>query len=132
MILRPDSCSLVLAPAFVGGSRAQEPRQRVAPDPQTTTFADLTRDNYDHVAASGAQIKQLLINDPGMLVELKRSIAKEAGDTGRIVTDEALTDEVFFDHLTTDVKFRSVATRLVQGYGYLRPMEGYCFSVQPS
>ncbi len=84
--------------------------------------SDLSKDNYDRVAASPAQIRDVLIKDPGILVELKRWIAKEASDTGRIVTDEDLTDNAVFDRLATDTRFRSVATRLVQRYGYLRPM----------
>src|SRR3974390_1036065 len=84
--------------------------------------SDLSKENYDRVAASPSQIRDVLIKDPGILVELKRWIAKEATDTGRIVTDEELTDNAVFDRLSSDVRFRSVATRLVQRYGYLRPM----------
>ena len=84
--------------------------------------SDLSRENSDRVAAAPSQIRDVLIKDPGILVELKRWIAKEATDTGRIVTDEELTDNAVFDRLSSDVRFRSVATRLVQRYGYLRPM----------
>ena len=38
-----------------------------------------------------------------------------------MVDDEALTDQAIFDRLERDVAFRSVATRLVQRYGYLLP-----------
>ena len=35
--------------------------------------------------------------------------------------DSELTDQAIFDRLDRDVAFRSVATRLVQRYGYLTP-----------
>jgi protein involved in polysaccharide export with SLBB domain len=83
--------------------------------------SDLTKDNLDRVAASAAQIKTVLATSPGLVVELKRWIAKEASDNGQIVSDEDLTDDAVFGRLMTDVKFRSVATRLLQRFGYLLP-----------
>jgi protein involved in polysaccharide export with SLBB domain len=83
--------------------------------------SELSKDNLDRVAASPGQLKAVLVQDAGLLVELKRWIAKEASDYGQIVSDEDLTDAAVFQRLTEDVKFRAVATRLVQKYGYLRP-----------
>ncbi|HKM82668.1 MAG TPA: SLBB domain-containing protein [Terriglobia bacterium] len=83
--------------------------------------SELENGNLSRVAASPAQIQDVLVNAPGILVELKRWAAKEATDNGQIVSDEDLTDNAIFERLKTDVAFRSVATRLVQRYGYLRP-----------
>jgi len=83
--------------------------------------SELEKENLNYVAAAPALIKEVLIKDPGLLVELKRWIAKEASDNGQVVSEEDLTDNAVFDRLTSDVAFRSVATRLVQRYGYLRP-----------
>ncbi len=84
-------------------------------------ISELETDNLLRVAASAAQIQEVLVRDPGILVELKRWVAKEASDNGQIVSDEDLTDSAVLDRLKTDVAFRSIATRLVQRYGYLRP-----------
>ena len=105
---------------------AQQTAKKTTATPETTPYlqplqSDLSKDNFDRVAASAGQIADVLVRDPGMMVELKRWIAKEATDSGRVVTDEDLTDTAVFDRLKTDVKFRSIATRLVQHYGYLRP-----------
>jgi polysaccharide biosynthesis/export protein len=105
---------------------AQQPPKRTSTNSDTPTVppplqSDLAKDNIARVAASPAQIKEVLIKDPGLMVELKRWIAKEASDNGQIVTDEDLTDNAVFDRLSTDVAFRSVATKLVQHYGYLKP-----------
>jgi len=83
--------------------------------------SDLSQDNLSHVAASAAQIRAVLAKDEGLLVELKRWVAKEATERGQVVDDSNLTDQAIFERLEQDVVFRSVATRLVQRYGYLLP-----------
>jgi protein involved in polysaccharide export with SLBB domain len=83
--------------------------------------SDLAQENLNRVAASAAQIRTVLAKDEGLLVELKRWVAKEATDNGQVVDDANLTDQAIFDRLEQDVVFRSVATRLLQRYGYLMP-----------
>src|SRR5579864_3038672 len=83
--------------------------------------SDLARQNMAHVAASVGQIVGILHKDPGLMVELKRWIAKDATDHGQLIADTDLTDEAIFDRLENDITFRSVATALVQKYGYLQP-----------
>src|SRR6266849_9660780 len=82
---------------------------------------DLTQENLGRVAASAIQIRGVLVKDEGLMVELKRWVAKEATDNGQIVEDSTLSDQAIFDRLERDITFRSVATRLVQRYGYLLP-----------
>jgi hypothetical protein len=106
---------------------AQQSETKRVPERTPTTQrqqpgqSELERENLNYVAAAPALIKEVLIKDPGLMVELKRWIAKEASDNGQVVSEEELTDNAVFDRLTSDVVFRSVATRLVQRYGYLRP-----------
>lgn len=83
--------------------------------------SDLAQENLNRVAASASQIRTVLAKDEGLLVELKRWVAKEASDNGQIVDDATLTDQAIFERLEQDVVFRSVATRLLQRYGYLLP-----------
>jgi protein involved in polysaccharide export with SLBB domain len=83
--------------------------------------SDLAKDNFDRVAAPAVQLRQILLKDAGLMVELKHWVAKEATDSGQIVDDSELTDQAIFDRLERDVVFRSVATRLVQQFGYLVP-----------
>jgi len=82
---------------------------------------ELTKENLDRVAASAIEIRSVLVKDAGLMVELKRWVAKEASDNGQIVEDASLTNQAIFDRLQQDVAFRSVATRLLQRYGYLLP-----------
>src|SRR5262249_4365190 len=100
-------------------------RQRAPRDSGSFTrspeVSDLSKENADRVAASAAQVREVLVKDPGILVEIKRWVAKEATDNGQVVDDASLTDDAIFDRLERDVAFRSVATRLVERYGYLLP-----------
>ena len=87
----------------------------------TADLSDLAKDNLNRVAASAVQIREVLVKDAGLLVELKRWIAKEATDSGQVIEDSKLLDDAVFDRLNRDVAFRAVATRLLQRYGYLMP-----------
>src|SRR6201981_1630351 len=119
---------LVLAGPVLGSAQEQrQPQQRTSAPPDVPiasqrVTSELTRDNLDLVAASAPQLKAVLVRDTGLMVELKRLIAKEASDNGQVIAEQGLTDAAVYERLVNDVKFRSIATRLVQRYGYLRPM----------
>jgi polysaccharide export outer membrane protein len=83
--------------------------------------SDLAIQNLSRVAASAAEIKAVLAKDSGLLVELKRWVAKDATDHAQIISDSDLTSESIYERLETDVQFRAVATVLLQRYGYLLP-----------
>ena len=107
-------------------AQQQSDRQRPASEQgasnyQTRQTSDLAQENLNRVAASAAQIRLVLAKDEGLLVELKRWVAKEATDNGQVVDDSNLTDQAIFERLEQDIVFRSVATRLLQRYGYLLP-----------
>src|SRR5712691_1757497 len=106
-----------LLPALwlVSTAQAQQRNENI------TNMSDLASQNMSRVAASPAEIKSLLLNISGLMVELKRWVAKDATDHGQIVSDSDLTNEAILERLESDVQFRSVATALVQRYGYLLP-----------
>jgi polysaccharide biosynthesis/export protein len=89
--------------------------------PATQSSSDLGRENMSLVAASAADLKAVLAKDVGLMVELKRWVAKDATDHGQVISESDLTNDAIYDRLDTDVRFRSVATLLVQRYGYLLP-----------
>src|SRR5208283_2899268 len=112
--------------AFCVSAQPQETNRQPLPSSGASRIAnqeasELENGNLLRVAASPSQIEEVLLREPGILVELKRWVAREASDNGQIVSDEELTDNAIFNRLKTDVAFRSVATQLVQRYGYLRP-----------
>jgi polysaccharide export outer membrane protein len=83
--------------------------------------SELGRENLSRVAASAEDIKTVLVKNTGLMVELKRWVAKDATTHGQIISDVDLSDDTIFDRLQSDVQFRSIATQLVQRYGYLVP-----------
>src|SRR5208337_4636500 len=99
-------------PERVGRQERQERQERVA---------DWASDSLDWVAASPEQIRDVLAKNPGLMVELKRLVAKQAIDKGQIVGEQDLADDVIMDRLATDTRFRGTATLLLQRYGYLTP-----------
>src|SRR5258708_36333602 len=92
---------------------AQQPQPSRAPDRAPTTQrqlagqSELEKENLNYVAAAPAQVKEVLLKDPGLLVELKRWSAREASDNGAVVSVDDLTDTAVFDRLSSDVAFRS-------------------------
>ena len=101
--------------------RPRAPRDDSSTEMRTPGLSDLSKENLSRVAASASQIRVVLVRDPGLLVELKSWVAKEATDNGQVVEDSKLTDQAIFDRLETDITFRALATRLLQRYGYLMP-----------
>jgi protein involved in polysaccharide export with SLBB domain len=110
----------VLGLSFLCGPavRAQDGQDRQR---QVLPSSELGRENLSRVAASAAEIKTILVKDIGLMVELKRWVAKDATSQGQIIGEADLTDDAIFDRLQADVQFRSIATQLVQRYGYLVP-----------
>jgi len=121
------SVALMWVCPILQGQVRERVTERPAVQPAYTTStrkpdaSELAKDNYSRVAASAVQIRVVLSRDAGLLVELKHWIATEATNNGQIVEDADLTDEAIFERLNHDVVFRSVATRLLQRYGYLLP-----------
>jgi polysaccharide export outer membrane protein len=117
-IFKRISGPVAVAMAIALSSGISQPQNS---QPAPLAGSDLGRVNLNRVAASAAQIKAVLVGDAGLMVELKRWVAKDAADHGQIVGESDLSDDAIFDRLETDVQFRSVATQLVQRYGYLVP-----------
>jgi protein involved in polysaccharide export with SLBB domain len=116
--------ALLLFASLAVAAQQSERSAITRPVPSSSPAAgqsDLARDNLNLVAASAIQLKEVLTQDPGLMVELKRWVAQEATDNGQIMSEEDLTDSAVFDRLARDLRFRSVATRVVQRYGYLLP-----------
>ncbi len=84
-------------------------------------ISDLEQQNLGRVSARATQLIAVFHRDPGLLVELKKLVAKDATAHGQIVADVDLTDEAIFTRLDSDIAFRAEATLLVQKYGYLVP-----------
>src|ERR1700674_5072103 len=82
---------------------------------------DIISDNLDRVAASADQILEVVNKESGLMVELKRLFAQDAGVSGQILEESDLTDVAVAERLRSDLRARVLATRLLQRYCYLVP-----------
>src|SRR5256885_16482711 len=73
----------------------------------TISASELAKDNLDRVAASEGQITAVLNANPGLFLELKRWVAKNAADRGESFRDFDLTDAAPLSKLTNDRSFRA-------------------------
>src|ERR1700685_2610477 len=78
--------ALVLVSATVVRDQNETNRQKPAVPP-----SELGRDNLSRVAASAADIKTVLVKDTGLMVELKRWVARDATAQGQIIRESDLT-----------------------------------------
>src|SRR5450755_236180 len=89
---------------FCAGTHAQDANSQSWPRNNaqrnsSQEVSDLEKGNLSRVAASAPQVQTVLIKEPGILVELKRLVAKEASQNGQIVDDNLLSDQAIFDRL---------------------------------
>lgn len=88
---------------------------------QVTSGSGIVADNLDRVAATVNQILEIVNGDAGLMVELKRVLAEDAGESGQILEESDLSESAVTQRLVEDLRSRVLATRLLQKYGYLLP-----------
>src|SRR5215472_14677084 len=82
---------------------------------------DIVTENLKRVAATAEQILDILNRNTGLMVELKRWIAQDAGESGQVLEESDLNDNALAQRLNQDLRTRVIATRLLRRYGYLLP-----------
>ena len=99
------------------------PQQSGSESPARVTLRppDIISDNLDRVGASADRLLDVLNKEAGLMVELKRLLAQDAGTSGQILEESDLTDGAVAERLRSDLRARVLATRLLQRYGYLVP-----------
>jgi protein involved in polysaccharide export with SLBB domain len=72
------------------------------------------------VALSPEKIIELLRQEPGLLLQVKKMLVQKAYEQGRILDPEDLTDEALFQLLHEDHKICVLATREIEDRAYVR------------
>src|SRR6266567_5749241 len=72
------------------------------------------------VALSPDKIIELLRQEPGLLLQVKKMLVRKAYEQGRILDPEDLTDEAVFQLLTEDHNICVLATREIEDRAYVR------------
>src|SRR5580658_80302 len=71
-------------------SRAQERKS------ESAIASELELQNWSRVGASAPELRAVLLKDAGLMVALKRWVAKESTEQGQVVSDSDLTDDGIF------------------------------------
>jgi protein involved in polysaccharide export with SLBB domain len=111
----------VAGPAGQSAVSSQQVPLGASPGVLLSSADPVAAQNLNLVAASTSQIRIVLAENPGLMIELKRLLAERATRLGQILTADDLTDEALYAKLNSDLPFRAAATRLLQRYGYLVP-----------
>src|SRR4051812_20776250 len=73
------------------------------------------------VSLSAEKIIEVLQEEPGLLLSVKRTLVHKAYEQGRILDSEELTDDAVFRLVREDENIRVIATREIEDRYYVRP-----------
>jgi hypothetical protein len=97
-------------------------------DPQSRrTEADVAKRNFradqeaqQLVSLSAGTITDILLHEPGLLLQVKRLLVRKAYEQGRLLEAADLTDEALFQLIRDDENVRVMATREIEDRSYVR------------
>ncbi len=97
---------------------AQTPNRTVLDLQDKKSRADMEADQM--VSLSADKIIEILRNEPGLLLQVKKMLVKKAFEQGRILESSDLTDDSLFRLLRDDDNIRVLATREIEDRFYIR------------
>lgn len=96
-----------------------------------TEYGSVPREKLDHsraerdaeqrVSLSADKILQLLQQEPGLLLQIKKALVRKAYEQGRLLDPADLTDDALFRLLREDDNVRILATQEIEDRAYIRP-----------
>ncbi|HKW17147.1 MAG TPA: SLBB domain-containing protein [Terriglobales bacterium] len=98
----------------------QNPTTPDVRDSAVTTKSRAEREAELQVSLSPDKIIELLRQEPGLLLEVKKMLVRKAYEQGRILDPEDLTDEALFQLLREDHTICVLATREIEDRAYVR------------
>jgi protein involved in polysaccharide export with SLBB domain len=72
------------------------------------------------VSLSADKITQILEDEPGLLLQVKKALVRKAFEQGRILDPNDLTDDALFRLVREDQNVRVIATREIEDRSYIR------------
>jgi protein involved in polysaccharide export with SLBB domain len=72
------------------------------------------------VALSADKIIQILRDETGLLLQVKKALVRKAYDQGRILDPKDLTDDALFDLIRADENVRIIATQQIEDRAYIK------------
>ncbi len=85
-----------------------------------TAMSRAEREAEQKVSLSADKIIEILRNEPGLLLEVKKMLVRKAYEQGRLLDPEDLTDEALFRLIGRDENIRVLITREIEDREYVR------------
>jgi len=114
LILATIAC--VLLPSLSAGQEGP-----ANPEESIAEVGPHERDPEPLVSLSAAAITEILRQEPGLLLEVKRVLVRKAYEQGRLLDPADLTDAALFQWLREDNNVRVLATEQIEQREYIRP-----------
>src|SRR4029077_5364103 len=90
------------------------------PEKSTLVKSRAEREAERSVALSPNKIIELLRQEPGLLLQVKKMLVRKAYEQGRILDPEDFTDEALFQLLLEDHNICVLATHEIEDRAYVR------------
>jgi protein involved in polysaccharide export with SLBB domain len=118
------SFCLVLAGSSLGWSQqAQSPRLSYTPSTAIDQAHSRAEQEAEQmVSLSADKITQLLQDEPGLLLQVKKALVRKAFEQGRILDPNDLTDDALYRLIREDQNVRVIATREIEDRSYIRAL----------
>ncbi|HEX6806206.1 MAG TPA: SLBB domain-containing protein [Terriglobales bacterium] len=117
----PRPLNVIVAAALLSVMAQFAPGQRVpVVESSHTVKSRAEQEAEQSVALSPEKIIELLRQEPGLLLEVKRMLVRKAFEQGRILDPEDLTDEALFQLLREDHNICVLATGEIEDRGYVK------------
>ena len=113
-------CFISLVPALSSAQDSTYPNypKRTSAAPDSVSRAEQQAEQL--VSLSADKIISLLNDEPGLLLEVKKTLVRKAYEQGRILNPEDLTDEALFRLISSDINIRVVVTQEIENRLYVR------------
>ena len=109
-----------IAVAGVNLSPAQVQPSAYPTDKSTMAKSRAEQEAEQRVALSPDKIVELLRQEPGLLLQIKKMLVRKAYEQGRLLDPEELSDDVLFRLITRDEKIRILVTHEIVDRNYIR------------
>lgn len=106
---------------LVAGAPLSAQQQEIPRRGPARGAVNIIADNLGRAAATAEQILDVLNKDPGLMVEFKQLLARDAGINGQILEEADLNEVTIAGRLRSELHTRVLATTLLRKYGYLVP-----------
>src|ERR1022692_3035707 len=102
---------------------SQPQRERLSYTPSTAIDQANSRAEQEAeqmVSLSADKITEILQNEAGLLLQVKKALVRKAFEQGRVLDPNDLTDDALFRLIREDQNIRVIATREIEDRSYIR------------